>query len=240
MTIRSLAPDATSAAAFRAGYALITSTPALVFSATAIGFGALARDLGFSLGHALTISLGIFAMPAQVIMVDQLSRGASAIAVAFLVALTAIRLLPMTVSLMPYLRSGDRLTAQHWFAAHLVVVTTWLEGNRRLPDVPAELRLPFFLGLGLAILSVNGVGTTVGYLAAGFVPRVLAAVLLFMTPMYFLVSLIIGATGTVDRLALAVGLIAGPIVYVLLPGFDLLIAGVGGGTVAWALGRQKR
>jgi predicted branched-subunit amino acid permease len=239
LTARDLPPDASSKAALRAGYGMITSTPAMVFSATAIGFGALARDLDFSLGHALTISVTIFAMPAQVIMVDQLSRGAAAVTVAFLVALTAIRLLPMTVSLMPYLRTGDRLTPRHWLAAHLVVVTTWLEGNRLLPQVPAHVRLPYFIGLGLAILTVNSGGTILGFLAAGLVPRVLAAVLLFTTPMYFLVSLIIGATGTIDRLALALGLVLGPIFYLLTPGFDLLIAGVGGGTVAWALQRGR-
>ena len=44
---------------------------------TALGFGALARDGGFDLGHAAFLAAIMFALPNQVVLIDQLMRGAT-------------------------------------------------------------------------------------------------------------------------------------------------------------------
>src|SRR5689334_18864732 len=75
----------------RAGY----SVAAFVLFATALGFGALARDSGFSLGHAAFLSLTMFALPNQVVLIDQLARGATVASAALAVTLAAVRLFPM-------------------------------------------------------------------------------------------------------------------------------------------------
>ncbi|MFK5065577.1 AzlC family ABC transporter permease, partial [Klebsiella pneumoniae] len=77
--------------------------PAIVLFATALGFGVLARDAGFGLTQSLFMSGAIFAMPNQVMLVDQLTRNETLAITALAVALTAMRLLPMTVTLSPLL-----------------------------------------------------------------------------------------------------------------------------------------
>ncbi|MEL7544975.1 MAG: AzlC family ABC transporter permease, partial [Pseudomonadota bacterium] len=97
---------ATPQDAFLQGLRATPLTPGIILFCAMIGFGAFARDAGFSLAQSLFITATIFQLPGQVALVDQTGRGAAALAVAFAVLLTAIRLLPMTVVLMPYLRGA--------------------------------------------------------------------------------------------------------------------------------------
>jgi predicted branched-subunit amino acid permease len=221
------------------GIRVMLSTPGVVLFATSIGFGALARDLGFSFAQAVFLSTVFYALPAQVVLVDQLARGAALAAAAFAVSLTAIRLLPMTVSLLPYIRDHRGIRPIHIFAVHFMAITVWIEGNRRLPSLPEHLRLPHFFGIGFAMFAATGLGTIAGHLLAARVPPLVSAALLFMTPIYFLLSLLSGANRRMDWLAIAVGLCLGPILFTILPGPDLMLTGLIGGTIAYLAGRGR-
>src|SRR5262245_57959831 len=72
--------------------------PALVLCSTFVGFGALTSETGFSLLHTLFMCVFIFALPGQVVLVDEMARGASIVTAAIAVTATSVRLLPMTVS----------------------------------------------------------------------------------------------------------------------------------------------
>jgi len=61
-----------------------------------------------------------------------------------------------------------------------------------------------------------------------------------MTPIYFFLSLLATARTNSDYLALALGSMLGPVFHVLTPGFDLLLGGVAGGTIAYVFGRHRR
>src|SRR6187397_3123653 len=133
-------------AAFGRGTRLVVSVPAFVLLSTTIGFGALARDGGFELAHAVFISVTTFALPNQVVLIDQLMRGATLAGAALAVTLTAVRLMPMTVTLVPLFQGEKRRPLLEILGAHFVAISTWIEGQRRLPNIPVELRLPFHLG----------------------------------------------------------------------------------------------
>ena len=222
------------------GLLIIGAAPGIVLFSTALGFGAMARELGFTLGHVMFLSASVYALPAQLLLIDQLARGATLAAVAMAVSLTAIRLLPMTVAMMPYLRDDRGTRAVHVLAVHFIAVTAWIEGSRRLPPLPAHLRLPYFIGIGAGTLFCTVMGSMTGFLVASALPPTLAAALLFMTPIYFLLSMMLGARELGDWLAVLFGAILGPSLYVLIPGPDLLLTGLIGGTLAWTIGRRRR
>ncbi len=146
----------------------------------------------------------------------------------------------MTVVLMPLLKGHGGPRWHELATVHFVGVTQWLEGLRRLPDVPVHLRLAHYLGIGVSVSSGTLLGSAIGYLMTEAVPGWLVAALLFLTPIYFLLSLIETARGPGDRLAIAFGAVIGPLCFIWLPGFDLLITGLVGGTLAWAIGRRSR
>jgi predicted branched-subunit amino acid permease len=231
---------ATKGEAFRRGLLIAGQVPAMILAATGAGFGALAHDAGLSLGHSAFMSLVLYATPAQVVLVDQFARGASLLAGAFAICLTAIRLLPMMVSLMPYLRAPGVPRWQYLLASHYIAITGWTEAFRRLPALPERLRLPHFLGLGTALMLMLTLGTLVGYELAGSVPPLFTSALLFMTPLYFTMSLLLNTRDVTDGAALAAGVVLGPIFFLAVPGFDLLLTGLVGGTLAFLVGRRAR
>ena len=232
--------EAHKGTAFARGLAVVFSTPGIVLFLTAIGFGTLVRDAGMTLGHAMFLSLAMYALPAQVMVVDQLQRGATLLAVAFAVTLTAVRLLPMTVSLQPYIRSPGSSRLLQFAAVHFIAITSWIEGNRRLPYVPEPLRLSHFLGIGMGMVAATASGSAAGVLLAARLPLTVQAALLFMTPLYFLLSTMAAAASRRDWLAIILGGGLAPLVYLWLPQADLLIAGVAGGTAAYFAGRSRR
>lgn len=230
---------ATDASAFRAGLAAAFSIPGLILLASAAGFGALARDAGLSIGNANLMMGVFFALPAQVVMVDQLARGGTLVGAVLAVSLIGLRLLPMTVVLVPYLGGRHASGWSKILAVHAIAITGWIEGFRRLPAVPAAQRMPHFLGIGLALITVAIAGTSIGFGLAGAVPPAISAALLFLTPIYFILSLLQTAGRGGDLWAISFGVVLGPIAFLLAPGFDLLLTGVIGGTMAYLVARAR-
>lgn len=225
--------------AFAFGLQAVFSVPAALLFSAGLGFGALARDGGLSIAHTAFITGAMFALPNQVVLVDQLARNETLLAAAFAVALAALRLLPMTVTIAPLLKGGRRRPVIETLAVHFVAVTTWIETQRRLPALPPDLRLSCHFGLGLAFWSAMMAGAIAGYALAGSVPTAVSATLLFLTPIYFLLSLLATSRFRMDLLAIGFGCALAPVLYVAMPGFDLLATGLLGGTLAFLL-RERR
>lgn len=216
------------------------SVPALVLFASYTGFGALIQGIGFPLGAGLASTLLVWALPAQVILVGGLAAGTALPALALAVGLSSMRLLPMVVSVAPYMRGPRRSVFAELACAHYVAMTLWVEGLRLLPHLPGEARVPFTLGLGNMLILVSFTGTLIGYVVAGGLPGPLAAAFLFLTPLSFSVLMVRNAVTRTDWLALAAGFLLMPVVLHLQGGLDLLLAGVGGGSLAYGLGRIRR
>jgi predicted branched-subunit amino acid permease len=205
-----------------------------------MGYGALAKDSGLDLALTLFINAIFFALPAQVVLVDQIARGAALGGAAFAVALTAIRLLPMTVSLIPLMRNGERLPRFGFLAVHFVAISVWVDGTLRLPYLPPPKRLPYFLGMGLGMMMATLTGSTTGYILASSVPPTVSAALLFMSPTFFWLSQVGTARLLPDWLAIGLGCVIGPLLFQFVPGLDLLLAGLIGGTIAFIVGKRRQ
>jgi len=157
------------AAWYRRGLRASAALPAVILAATFIGIGSVCADYGMPLAWALLATLLIWAGPAHLILVGGLGSGASWVALALTVGLSSVRLLPMVVSLLPYLRLKDRHPLIAALCAHMVAISIWVEGLRLLPQVDAEGRVPFFLGLGTGLLaSIGALGPFIGLFGTVF------------------------------------------------------------------------
>lgn len=238
------APDwtngATHADAFRRGFLESPSTPVIVVVITFVGFGALARDVGLDISQALFITAVVFALPGQVVLVDEIAHGTGLVAAAFAVTLTAVRLLPLTFSLMPLMRDRRSPRWLEFVVSHIIAITLWIEAMRRLPALPHALRMPYFSGFGTALIIAVVSATYIGFVLSANVPTAVAAGFVFLTPIYFFLSLVATASGDADTAALAIGSVMGPVLFLAVPGFDLFLTGLAGGTLAYGFMKWRK
>lgn len=229
-----------SASAFRGGVkSALTSVFFLVLMGTYIGIGALAHDFGLTSWWLALSTLLVWAAPAQVILISALAAGNSLIEVAVAVTLSAIRLFPMVVALLPLLRGEGTRLRDLLLPTHFTSVSMWVESLRLLPAMPREQRVAFCNGLSAGYMATAATSGFVGFYLAASLPPLLAGALLFLTPMSFLISTARNARVMVDRLALVFGLAIGPLLTYLHVGLDLMWTGVIGGTLAYAIHRLR-
>lgn len=230
-----------SVAAFAYGVkSALSSILALVLFGTFIGVGAFAHDTGFTLGWALASTVLVWAGPAQIILISTFHAGATVLESALAVTISAIRLLPMVVSVLPMLRTPQTKMRQLALPAHFVAVTVWVESFRLLPHVPRERRIAFLNGLGGGLVVLSSAATAIGFGLAASLPPLLAAGILALTPLTFLLSTARNAHRLVDKAALALGLALYPLVQLLQTGVDIMICGLTAGTIAYGVDRIRR
>src|ERR1700760_2576562 len=148
---------------------------AAVLFATYLGIGALAHDSHFSLLWTLLSTTLVWAGPAQIIVITTLGSGATVLQAAIAVTVSAIRLFPMVVSVLPMMRTPTTKRRHLILIAHLTAVTLWVECFRFAPLVPRERRIAFLQGLGVGLVSVCLCATTIGYLLAASLSQTFAA-----------------------------------------------------------------
>lgn len=234
------ADQASSLTWFRRGAVNAMALPVVVLMAAQVGFAALARDAGFTLVETLFLTCGVWALPSQVVFVGLIGSGASMPGVVVAVALSAVRFMPMVMAWVPIVRTP---TTPRWlllFMSWFVAVTAWVFAMAHLPHMERQARLPFFAGFAITLTVANTLIVAIAYSAIDTMPPLLAAALVFLTPIYFMTAMWAAARSRADYLAMASGLVLGPLFAWLAPAADLLLAGIVGGTLAYAVGRRRR
>ncbi len=229
--------DATRRTAVWHGARETPPLPIIILFATFVGFGALTSETGLTWLDTVFMSVFVFALPAQVALVDQMAHGASILTAAFVVTGTAVRLLPMTVALLPVVRDRRVPKWMEFAVAYFIAVTMWIESMRRAPRIPRHLRAAYVLGIVMVLVGISTIGGLVGFFLAARVPPVITAALLFLTPSYFLLSMLATARSASGVAPIMLGLLLGPLFHVLVPEFDLLLTGLIGGSASVLLDR---
>ena len=215
-----------------------------MLGASYVGFGSLCRESGLSLMQGMASTTSAWALPGQVAMVELYGVGASLVAIILAVALANARLLPMTVTLMPLMRTAETPRWRAYLAAYFVAVTAWAQGMQRCPGLPREQRLPYFVGFASTLWLVTLAATAIGFFAAGQLPASVSLGLVFLNPIYFMLIFMVDLRQRLRALALGCGAVLGPSLSLLAADWGLLFAGLVGGTAAFlldaAIGRTRR
>ena len=234
-----MAPDFQSRQeAFQAGLKQALGAPMLVLFAGMVGFGAMANTLGFSALLAMLTSLLVFALPGQVVLFEMLSAGASAVTAGLAVTLTSSRFLTMVVTLFPQLDAKDRNRGLY-ARVQLLAMTAWAVSMREFPHMAPQYRLPYFTGLGLPCWLIAVPGTALGYVLAGQVPMAVTLALLFINPLFFLLTFT-DVRPWLYRGAIVGGGLVCPFFYAWDRDTSLLASGLVAGTGAYLLDRLWR
>ena len=218
----------------------VFSLPAFILMMAFVGFTALAHESGLTRGEAVLMTATVWALPSQLILASAIQSGAGFLTTVALVCLASVRLGPMVAALVPEIRSERTRTITLFFLSHFVAITAWVYTLQRTKDIPRGGRVAFFLGFALTITSVN---TALVFFLFGLVsvlPPLLAGVLYFLTPIYFLTSLWGSSSSRVVHIALAGGIVATPLFHLFLPQFDILATGLIAGTGGYLIDRSLR
>jgi predicted branched-subunit amino acid permease len=223
--------------AFLGGMRESASTPALVLGASFLGFGSLCRQSDWTLPMSLASTITGWALPGQLTLIELYGVGASAAAILLAVWLSGMRLLPMTLSLMPFLRHPGTPRWRYYLAAHFIAITGWATGMQRCPVLPPEQRLPFFFGFAIVLWVFSMFATVAGFFMIDWLPPTVALGLLFLNPVYFMLVFSVDLAQRARTLPLVLGAISGPLFHLLSPDWSLLLTGLFAGTAGFLLER---
>lgn len=232
-----LDPYPDSARAVLGGMKAALVLPATVLFASMVGFGSLARDNDFGFAPAVISTASVWGLPGQIAMIELHALGAPLIAMALAVAGANARFLPMSISLLPLFRGGLKRWAWCFALAQLISINTWTGLMRRAPTLPAAQRAPYFVGFALLCMASGLLGTAIGFVLAGTLPRLLTLGLVFLNPIYFLMMFAsVHQRGGV--LAVLIGSALGPTLHLVSPQWGVPLTGLIAGTVAFLIDRK--
>lgn len=223
-------------AAFWCGIRDALGAPVLVLFAGMVGFGAMGRSHGFDAWMTGLTSFLMFALPGQVVMLEMFISGSSLLAIGFAVTLTSTRFVTMVVTLFPQLHRRDRNPLLYLWV-HMLAMTAWAVSMREFPSMVPKHRLSYFIGLALPCWLISPLGTVLGYFVAGWVPVAVTLGLVFINPLFFLLTFT-EVKPSVNRMAIGLGCLLGPAFYLWDADSSLLLTGVVAGSLAYGVDRH--
>ncbi|WP_117191371.1 AzlC family ABC transporter permease [Rhizobium terrae] len=218
----------------------LLSLPALILLTSIVGFSAFALESGLTRAEAVFMSLAVWALPAQVILIGTMAGGANIAACFLAVTLSSIRMTPMVASVIPEMRTKRTPIWLLLILSHFIAITSWVFAITTLRNVPREYRAIYFAGFGVTLTLTGTLVVALFYGLAATFPPFVAGVLFFMTPVYFIASIWASAHQPVVKFAFVAGVVLGPSLTLLTPEFDVLYAGIGGGSIAYLIDRIRR
>ena len=142
----------------------------------------------------------------------------------------------MTVTLFPQLHDKDR-NRNLYASVHLLAMTAWAVSMKEFSSIEAKHRLSYFVGLGLLCWLISVPGTILGYFLAGLVPAPVTLGLVFINPLFFLLTFT-EVKPWINRIAIGLGCLFAPILTILDRDTSLLTTGVIAGTIAYLIDRK--
>ena len=222
--------------AFWAGIKDASGAPAMVLFAGMVGFGAMGKTNGLDVWFTGATSFLMFALPGQVVLLEMAITGSSALAIALAVTLTSTRFITMTVTLFPQFHDKDRNRGLY-ASVHLLAMTAWAISMREFHAIESKHRLSYFVGLGLLCWLISIPGTILGFFLAGMVPVAVTLGLVFINPLFFLLTFT-EVKPWVNRIAIGLGFVLGPLFFILDRDTSLLTTGLVAGTMAYFIDRK--
>ena len=227
-------------AAFRQGIKDALRAPVLVLFAGMLGFGAAGQMYDLGLVFTTAVTFFLFALPGQIVLFEMLVSGASLLSVGIAVSLTSSRFVTMAVTLFPQLHRDDRKRGLY-ASVHLLAMTAWTVAMREFPSMAPEHRSSYYVGFGLPCWLLSVPATALGYVIAGQVPVAVTLGLVWINPLFFLLTFTeVKLPG--NRVAILLGGCLGPVFFLIDSATSLLAAGLIGGSLAygWQRWRARR
>lgn len=215
-----------------------SKVPAAIMSASFIGFGSMVYDAGWTIHHGVVTTLTTWALPGQIMLVEMFNAGAPLLAIAISIGMINARIFPMVVSLLPMVRKPGIPAWVYFIVANAIAVTTWMGVMLRIPYLKPEHRFSYLLGYGGLLWCISPIFTAIGFFLSDAVPRPVSIGLVFLNPLYFTLLFLVDLRKPSKVIALVLGAVLGPLLFLFSSDWSLLLTGIIGGTAAYFLGQK--
>lgn len=190
-----------------------------------IGYGALVHSAGMSLIVAVVSTIGIWGLPGQVAFIEYVLLGAPLASMIIAVSLANLRFLPMSLSLVPLFRGSESGWRWRYLWVQFMSVNTWVGLQRRVPELTLDERGPYYAGFSTICVIAGAGGTSFGFLLAETLPFFVTVALIFINPIYF-AFVFAAMRARAGLIALVVGAMMGPPLYLVSPEWSLPLTGL--------------
>ena len=218
---------------FRHGIVDGFGIPGWALMGTMVGFGAIAKDAGFSAAQTIVSTFTIWGMPGQVAMASLYASGSSLFVIFTAVALANMRMMLMAISGADMLALNSR--QHHWLKKVLFIqfmaISGWAQISYKQPDYTPDQLRQYYAGFCVLLFTGANIGTTTGFFLDQLVPPHIQPLIIFITPIYILL-LLVNARVSVNKHAAACGGVLAPALYPVFADWSILISGLAGGTLA--------
>ena len=144
-----------------------------------------------------------------------------------------------TISLFPLLEHKAQPKWKYHLSCHFLGVTSWLIAKDGYKKIDKKHRIDFWIGIGIGTWTTAILMTMVGYLAADYLNKDMLIGLAIVNPVYFFCMMIGAMKNLSISVAVVLGTILGPLIYLVSTEWALLFAGLIGGTVAFLFGEKN-
>jgi len=213
-------------------------SPAIALGASFIAIGALLKNIGFNIQQSILSTLLTYALPGQLVMAESFFIGASLVNIFLAVWLVNARLYPMTVSLMPLLKETSQPRWKYYLSCHFLAVSSWLIMKDRIQVVDQKNRIDFWIGIGVGTWSTAIVATIVGYLLSDYLSKDMVIGFAIINPVYFACMMVGAMKSKSISIAVILGSILGPTLFLFSQEWSILIGGTLAGTIAFIVGEN--
>ena len=179
-----------------------------------------------------------YALPGQLVMAESFFIGASLLNIFLAVWLVNARLYPMTVSLMPLLKEARQPIWKYYLSCHFLAVSSWLIMKDRIQTVDQKNRIDFWIGIGVGTWSTAIMATITGYLLSDYLSKDMVIGLAIVNPVYFACMMVGAMKSKSTSVAVILGAILGPTLFLAYPEWSVLIGGTAAGTIAFVVGEN--
>ena len=142
----------------------------------------------------------------------------------------------MTVSLFPLLMHKSQPRLKYYLACHFIAVSAWLIMKENYKSVERKYRLDFWIGVGVANLSVATSATAFGFFIADYLNKDMMVGLAIVNPIYFVCVMVNAMKDIQMILAVVLGSLFGILFYFVSPEWCILFGGFTAGTLAFYIG----
>jgi predicted branched-subunit amino acid permease len=220
---------------FKKGCFAGAGIPGISLSASFFALGALFKNAGLNATQSFLSTLLNFALPGQVVMAETIIVHGTLLNIFLSVYLTNARLYPMTLNLVPVIAEHKRPKWHYYLVAHFIAVTSWVHMLNNYKTINKKNRFNFFLGLSATLWFMSVIATVIGFYSAGVISKDIFIAIIYLNPIYFMCMIVTGLNKNYIIMTVLLSVILSPILFLLTPGWSVLIAGLLSGIISYLI-----